>query len=73
MNGALIFDSADDMLAAMFGPPQQDHHVKRRNFHLRAVTLKAAHDAYDARVAAKVKQYGSYTAWLRAEPAKGEA
>ena len=68
--GAMLFSTADDMLTAMFGPRQHDHHVTRRNHHLRHVALKAAHDAYDADVAAKVKEYGSFTAWLRAEPAK---
>lgn len=35
LNGALIFNSADDMLAAMFGASQHDRHVLSYHQHLR--------------------------------------
>ncbi|MDE2099579.1 MAG: hypothetical protein KGL39_20170 [Patescibacteria group bacterium] len=55
-SGALIFDTADDMLTAMFGPPQHDMHVQQRRQHLRFIEYTAWAAAADARLRAYVAE-----------------
>lgn len=70
ISGAVLFDSVDDFFNALFPNRDCDAHVVayRRHKHLAESEAHAA--AWDALCKAKVAQYGSYTAWLRAEPAK---
>ena len=55
LNGALLFNSADDMLAAMFGAPQHDHHVKTRGCYLRTRDVLADYERREDAVAQAVQ------------------
>ncbi len=48
LNGAMIFDTPDAMIAAMFGAPQNDRHVQRYRQHQFLAAQMAAYDLGDA-------------------------
>ena|SRR3990167_3496178 len=65
-SGAVIFETPDAMINALFGPPQHDAHVKRRHQHQWLAARQAAFDSANDRVDAEIKEAGSITAWLKA-------
>lgn len=54
--GAILFATPDDLMTAMFGPPQHDEHVRRRRHHLWITRRLAALDDADAALVAAFKQ-----------------
>ncbi|MDE2096831.1 MAG: hypothetical protein KGL39_06250 [Patescibacteria group bacterium] len=67
-HGVVTFDDYGQALEFLFGPPQHDAHVGCYRGHKRAEETKANYARIAAEWDAKVKQYGSISAWRAAEP-----